>query len=123
MLPARYLKAIARRDATASRKVGDYELCGLLIDRQLDQFVRLLPKYYTVSDQQEMDCLPRHYREALILYAHLRKTPQIVYHNSVMDEDFNNLQELEDKYPDKRERKGKVEEQYRGTYWYYYEYE
>lgn len=123
MLPARYLKAIARRDTTVSRKVGDYELCGLLIDRQLDQFVRLLPKYYTVSDQQEMDCLPRHYREALILYTHLRKTPQIVYHNSVMDEDFNNLQELEDKYPDKRERKGKVEEQYRGTYWYYYEYE
>ena len=36
---------------------------------------------------------------------------------------INNLQELEAEYPDLTERKGKVEEHYRGTYWYYYEYE
>lgn len=122
MPAARYLKAIARRDSAASRKVGDYELCGLLIDKQLDQFVRLLPAYYPVSDEQQMDRLPRHYREALVLYTHQRKNPLLVYHNAVMDEDFANLQELERKYADRMERMGKVEEQYRGTYWYYYEY-
>ena len=33
------------------------------------------------------------------------------------------FQELEAQYPDTTERKGRVEEHYRGTYWYYYEYE
>lgn len=122
MTPDRYLKAVARRDTVVSRRVGDYELCALLIDRRLDAFVSLLPKYYPVAEQRQQDSLPRHYREALILYTHLRRTPQMVYHNAVMDEDFANLQELEHKYPALMERKGKVEEQYQGTYWYYYEY-
>ena len=47
----------------------------------------------------------------------------VVYHNAVMDEDWKILQELEAQYSDPSERKGRVEEQYRGTYWYYYEYE
>lgn len=123
MLPMRYLAAVARRDSTVSRKIGDYELCGLLIDRHLDQFVKLLPKYYPVADAHEMDGLPRHYREALILYTHLRSNPVMVYHNAVMDEDFDNLQDLESKYPDMMERKGKVDELYHGTYWYYYDYQ
>ena len=123
MLPVRYLRAIARRDSVVSRKVADYELCGLLIDRQLDTFVNLLGQYYPLNDTQEMDRLPRHYREALILYTHLRAKPVLIYHNAVMDEDFDNLQELERKYSDASERKGKVEEQYRGTYWYYYDYQ
>ena len=123
MPPMHYLEAVARRDSTVSRKIGDYELCGLLIDRHLDQFVKLLPKYYPVADAQEMDRLPRHYREALILYTHLRSNPVMVYHNAVMDEDFDNLQDLESKYPDMMERKGKVDEQYHGTYWYYYDYQ
>jgi len=46
----------------------------------------------------------------------------VVYHQTVMDVDYNNLRELEKKYPQLSERKGKVEEQYRNTYWYYYEY-
>ena len=122
MLPGRYLKLIARRDSVVSRKVADYQLCGLLIDRDLDGFVALLPRYYQVDDQRQADRLPRHYREALILYTHLRAKPALVYHNAVLDEDFSNLQELERKYPERMERMGKVEEQYRGTYWYYYEY-
>jgi hypothetical protein len=40
----------------------------------------------------------------------------------VADEDWKNLQELEQAYPDKAERKGKVAERYKGSYWYYYFY-
>ena len=40
-----------------------------------------------------------------------------------VEEDFRNLQELEQQYSDLQERKVKVSEQYRGTYWYYYRYE
>jgi hypothetical protein len=123
MLPVRYLQLMARRDTVVSQKLVDYELCGLLIDKKIDQFVGRIRHYYPELDSVGADRLPRHYREALTLYTHLRSNPIVIYHNAVMDEDWDNLQELEALYTDPSERKGRVEEQYRGTYWYYYEYE
>lgn len=117
MSPVRYLQLVERRDTVVNKTVGDYLLCASLIDRQLDRFVAMLGRYYAIDDH-----LPKHYREALTLYTHLRSHPLVVYHNSVMDEDYANLTELERQYADDTERKGKVEEQYRGTYWYYYRY-
>lgn len=123
MTNARYLELLQRRDSVTSRQVADYQLCGLLIDKRIDEFVGKLQEHYAVGDTLDIDRLPRHYREAMTLYTHLRSNPVIVYHHTVMDEDWDNLQDLESQYPDKTERQGKVEEQYRGTYWYYYEYE
>jgi hypothetical protein len=40
-----------------------------------------------------------------------------------MDEDYDNFRELRNKYPHKMEQKGKMAEQYFGTYWFYYWYE
>jgi hypothetical protein len=123
MTTTRYLELMQRRDTIDDKHIADYQLCGLLIEKRIDDFVRLLRRYYSESDTLIIDQLPRHYREAMTLYTHLRSRPVVIYQNSVMDEDWKNLQELEAKYPDATERKGKVEEQYRGTYWYYYEYE
>jgi hypothetical protein len=123
MTTARYLELMQRRDSTVDLHIADYQLCGLLIDKRIDDFVHQLRRYYTEGDTLVIDRLPKHYREAMTLYTHLRSHPVVIYHNSVMDEDWKNLQELEAQYPDLTERKGKVEEQYRGTYWYYYEYE
>ncbi len=123
MTTDRYLELMQRRDSLDDRHIADYQLCGLLLDKRIDDFVRLLRRYYTEGDTLVIDRLPKHYREAMTLYTHLRSKPVVVYHNNVMDEDWKNLQELEAKYPDPTERMGKVEEQYRGTYWYYYEYE
>ena len=123
MTTAKYLELMQRRDSVDDKVIADYQLCGLLIDRQLDEFVRQLKVHYTKNDTLIIDRLPTHYREAMTLYTHHRSNPILVYHNSVMDEDWDNLQELESKYADKTERKGKVEEKYRGTYWYYYKYE
>lgn len=118
MEPMRYLELLARRDSIVSRPVADYRLCGLLIDRQLDRFAQEVRNYYALDEH-----LPRHYREALVLYTHSRSNPLFVYRHAVTEEDWRNLQELERKYPDDIERKGRVEDQYSGTYWYYYEYE
>jgi len=122
MQPMRYLQLLAKRDSTVSRQVADYELCGLLIDKRLDDFVARLKRYYALGDSLSADDLPRHYREALTLYTHLRAHPIMVYHDTVMEEDYANLRTLEKQYADPRERQGNVEEHYRGTYWYYYEY-
>ncbi|MBR4920532.1 MAG: hypothetical protein IKZ62_04350 [Prevotella sp.] len=97
---------------------GDDELCAYLIDRQLDKFAETLPRYYTVNDS-----LPRHYQEALILYNHKRSKPRIIYHNTVMETDYKDLQDLEQKYTNKSERKLNVMRHYRGTYWYYFDYQ
>lgn len=112
-----YLKAL-QACGRATRAVADYRLCGCLVDKDLDTFVKLLPRYYTVNDS-----LPRHYREALVLYTHQRAHPALVYHDSVMDTDFADFQKLEDSYPEGNARKLAVYEQYFGTYWWYYLYE
>ena len=116
--PMRYLQLVERKDTVYHQPVSDYQLCGYLIDRELDTFAKEIKRYYTINDS-----LPKHYREALTLYTHLRSRPVVVYHNSVMDEDYDNLTQLERQYADKTERKVKVEEHYRGTYWYYYKYD
>ena len=123
MTTSRYLELMQRRDSVVNRRVADYQLCGLLIDKKIDAFAKALINCYAGQDTLVIDALPKHYREAMILYTRSRSKPILVYHNAVMDEDWRNLQELEAQYPDFSERKGKVEEQYRGTYWYYYEYE
>lgn len=114
MLPTTYLSRLSGPIAL------DYELCGLLIDRRLDDFVDRLSS--SASDSLDITQLPLHYREALTLYNHLRRHPKIVYRNPVMEEDYRNLQDLERKYPDATERKGKVEDWYGRTYYYYYNY-
>ena len=67
MTPMRYLQLLERRDSVPNPAVADYQLCGYLIDRQLDKFASEIERYYTINDS-----LPRHYREALTLYTHLR---------------------------------------------------
>lgn len=118
MLPNTYLKLLPSRSGMAK----DYLLCGLLIDRRLDEFVTSLQQFYAAGDSLDADRLPTHYREALTLYCHSRRNPVLLYRNAVMEEDYRNLQELERKYPDDTERKGKVEDWYGNTYWYYYKY-
>ena len=111
-----FLKTLIKKNL-ASDAVKDYILCGYLIDRNLDEFVRLLPVFYEVDDK-----LPRHYREALTLYTRLRSNPYIVYHDNVMDTDLKDLQTLERQYDKASAREVAVTEQYSGTYWWYYEY-
>ena len=111
---------ILERDSLATQAVADYRLCGCLIDRRLDDFVRLLPQYYEVADSLP---LPRHYQEALILYRHLHTNPSVVYHHAVLDEDWKNLKQLEKQYKLLSERKYRVFDHYEGSYWYYYYYQ
>jgi hypothetical protein len=98
-------------------KGGDYALCACLIDKDLDRFIELLPRYYKIDSQ-----LPRYYREALVQYNHLRSNPVIIYHDAVMDTDYHDMQELESKYAEKKARQMAVFRQYEGTYWYYFAY-
>lgn len=100
------------------RKPKDYQLCALLLDRKLDRFVTELKRSCNVDSVQ----LPRHYKEALILYTHLRTHPQLVFHDAVMDADFQDYQTLERKFANPQELQTALKDTYGNTYWYYYEY-
>ena len=96
----------------------DYKLCALLLDKNLDAFVKEVQKYYDISKAS----LPRHYREALLLYTHRRANPQLVYRNSVMEADFQDFQTLEDESVVNKEKKSALRDMFGNTYWYYYQY-
>lgn len=118
MVPMRYLQLLEHHDSIVAPQVANYKLSGLLIDRQIERFAREIGKYYALDDY-----LPKHYREALLLYAHSTSHPVVVYRHAVTEEDWRNYQELKKQYTDPTECKVKLFEQYRDTYWYYFEYE
>lgn len=112
----RYLELITE-SRKAKKLAGDYLLCGYLLDKNLDNFVVHLPRYYHVDS-----LLPKHYREALVLYTHSRSNPKLVYHDAVTDADYRDYQDLEKKYPEKMVRQTKIRDIYGKTYWYYFHY-
>ena len=111
-----YLKAIVK-SGQATKAAIEYQLCGMLIDKDLDGFVNLLMKTHKIDDS-----LPLHYREALILYTHRRSSPKVVYRNTVMDTDYDDMQRLEAETKSPSERRIQIYKQFSGTYWEYFDY-
>lgn len=111
-----YLRLLVRK-GKATEPVKDYILCGMLIDRDVDRFAKTLPLYYAINDS-----LPMHYKEALVLHNHMRTTPAVVYSNTVVDTDYEDLQRMEGECGTEQERRLKAFDNYYGTYWWYYEY-
>lgn len=115
--PMAYLDFIFRHHV-AKQPAADYLLCAYLLDKNLDAFARNIGRFYPLNGKQ----LPKHYREALTLYTHLRSNPLVDYHSSLMDTDFQDYQDMSRKFPDKTLRQNNLRLTYGNTYWYYYQY-
>ena len=115
MSTMRYLD-YQKRHHHMNRADVDYLLCGYLMDRNLDAFVANIGKYYVVNDSA---ALPKHYKEALLLYTHLHSNPRIIYNNNVMNADFQDYQKLENSVA-VSQREVVLRDTYGNTYWYYY---
>ena len=100
---------------TRRKAACDYLLTACLLDKNLNQFALIVRKLYA-----DIRSLPKHYREALILYTHLRSNPIIIYKDDVLDADFKDFQELDKKFSDKNMQRNAVRQVYGNTYWYYY---
>ncbi len=96
----------------------DYELNALLLDRKLDDFVKMLLKHHMVKPTG----MPVHYKEALILYCHRRSHPLVEFHDNVMDTDFQDFQQMEQKYTNPVAKQSALRDTYGNTYWYYFSY-
>ena len=102
---------LLEHDSLAMPAVADYVLCGRLIDRDLKGFARLLPKYYDVQN------LPRHYREAMVLYE--RQTQSVDTVDEALSREYEQLLQSLEASP-ATEQQLQLLERYRNTYWYYY---
>lgn len=105
-------------DSLRVQPLIDYYLCALLLDRDIPRFSDEVFKYYNVDET-----LPKHYREALILYNSQDSLATRIYEDLPMDSVFLNYAELQAKH------KGNVPVQrkacvraYPHSYWNYYFY-
>lgn len=112
--PVDYFKAI-NKTKYATKLTRDWLLCAYLLDGNLDAFVTTLPHYYNIDGP-----LPQSYREALVLYTHLREHPRIVYHGSVIDADYGDFRKLFYSTTNPKARYATLKDNYGKTYWFYY---
>lgn len=95
----------------------DYILCAFLLRRDIDGFAKNITKWYKADRS-----LPKHYREALTLYNHLRSNPVVAYHDNISEADYRDYQDMERKYQNKQERQNMLRDMFGKTYWYYFDY-
>ena len=116
-----FLSRIAHADS-ASNVVKDYYLSSLLLEKKLLEFKDEVTGFYGVEN---VDSLPKHYREALMLYADIagvEETLPFELHDAVMDEELRGLRAVESLYDDPFVRGNYVRRRYGSTYWWYFLY-
>lgn len=113
--PMTYLRHVNNSRKYASQASRDWQLCGYLLDRNLDAFVLTLPRYYDIRKP-----LPKAYREALVIYNHLRKKPRIIYKEAVMDADYDDFKKAFYSSSNGWARRANVKGNFGKSYWYYY---
>ena len=107
---------IMKKKKLAKRPMRDYELCASLLDKDIDAFAKLLLSY----GLHDVSRLPKHYREAMVLYSHMRSAPLMNYKDDVMDADYQDFMNIIKQNPDMSQRKALAESSYGTTYWFYY---
>lgn len=103
-----------------NRIAVDYYLCGLLLDRRLDDFAHAVIRYYPA--QTRRGSLPTYYAQALLLYTRLRTQPAVVYNDAASAENLRDYIAMGDTLPDRTVRCNNLRRQYGETYWWWYEY-
>lgn len=123
----------ATGDTLVSAPLREYLLSSLLLDGLLSQFADSLVAYYGPKEESKADvrpkqkvrqqaketvrltALPRHYGEALVLYARQEEHPKAVLEDSLMQREYEDfLATLQD------EEVADDVARFKGTYWYYY---
>lgn len=113
------LRKVATGDiSTKDSATADYWLCTLLLEKKLDLFAQWLPQFYPINNSHIN--LPKHYREALVLYNSLFIHPRLIYHSIFTEQNYEDFMELYNKYPNLVERNNFTRRLYGNTYWWYY---
>ena len=108
------------RRGTARSAVKDYLLCTYLINKDLNNFVETLPKYYNKENE-----LPKHYAEALILYKGLSREGNFGELDSLKIDDgikvdYNDFLAMMRAKKPMLKKQADIRDNYFRTYWYFY---
>lgn len=118
---AQFLSRIAHSDS-ATTVARDYYLTSLLLEKQLIEFKN---EIMTICGANAVDSLPKHYREALMLYADIADTAEVVpfeINDLSMRARLNGFRALEAKHSDAFIRGNYLRRYYGYTYWWYFIY-
>lgn len=103
---------IEKRRKKLAKVIGEKEASDSIRD------VQVTPSGFIVKP---LKYLPKHFREALVLYTHTRINRIVTYHDNVLDADYMDFLKVDRaKYSSAREHDNALSDAYSGTYWYYY---
>lgn len=80
-----YLRRVIELDSVPSKKVADYYLCALLLEKKIEEFVSELPRFYQLAED---NYLPRHYKEALLYYSTVLKDYDLPFKSDTLRTKF-----------------------------------
>ena len=113
-----FLSRVASGDsATAAAK--EYYLTSLLLDKKLIEFKKAV---FSMCDSVAVDRLPKHYREALMLYADVSGSDEFAVCDTAMHDRLVELRVMEAEYSDVFVRSNYVRRKFGDTYWWYFLY-
>lgn len=96
---------------------GEYYLCGLLLDKRLQDFVETLPDYYVMMDSV---ALPHYYEEALVLYS--RQGYYTEHLDSLLDSQYEKYDSIKVSAKNAKQAANLTMNDYQHTYWWYYDF-
>ena len=108
----------ALNNAIPTNAIKDYYLSALLLDRNIVEFVDAVEKIYPDVEKKH---LPKHYQEAIILYASIEEKESSI-DNVSMHKQFSAFKALEAEHNDFFIRSNYVRRKFGRTYWWYYLY-
>ncbi len=117
---AAFFERVAHADS-ANLVARDYYLMSLLLDRRL---VKFKDEVLAIYGAKGLDALPKHYREALALYADIDTAAVKAYaiNDASMLKRLQRMRAEEALHPDLYVRSNYVRRYYGNTYWWYFIY-
>ena len=94
----------------------DLVLCNLLLQKKLTEFARTLPKLYSINSPT----LPKHYKEALVIYMSRSANPCISYSDAIVETNYAEFLDEKKKHSTSAESMSKCHDLYGNTYFWYY---
>ena len=109
----------AASDDSATTAAKNYYLSALLLDRRLPEFKEKVLEFH---GDKSLDLLPKHYREALLLYSTFDEGYSLELKSDTLFQLYDSLKRIESKYNDILLRNNYVRKCFGRTYWWYFLY-
>lgn len=119
-MPGQFLNTISTQPELARThpQIVEYRLATLLLNKQIDSFAAAIKEWK--GDSIECSDLPKHFREALVLYQRLRTKPVITIKDDLTETDYNDFANMKHAAQSSRKNANALRLQYGGTYWWHY---